>query len=69
LGGQRLISTFPGSHTSASFSPDGAMIAFIAKHNRGAAQVWVKNLSQGDPLQITDGETDASRPRWSPRKD
>ena len=69
LGAQRLISTFPGSHTSASFSPDGAMIAFIARTGHGAAQVWVKNLSQGDPLQITDGETDASTPRWSPRTD
>ena len=69
LGAQRLISTFPGSHTDASFSPDGAMIAFIAKTGQGAAQVWVKNLSQGDPLPITDGETDASRPRWSPRND
>jgi Tol biopolymer transport system component len=69
LAGQRLISTFPGSHTGASFSSDGAMIAFIAKNDRGAAQVWVKNLSQGDPLQITDGETDAARPRWSPKKD
>ena len=69
LAAQRLISTFPGSHTSASFSPAGAMIAFIDRTGHGAAQVWVKNLSQGDPLQITDGETDASRPRWSPRSD
>jgi Tol biopolymer transport system component len=69
LGAQRLISTFPGSHTSASFSPDGAMIAFLASTGHGAAQVWVKNLSHGDPLQITDGETDASRPRWSPQND
>jgi Tol biopolymer transport system component len=45
------------------------MIAFIARSGHGAAQVWVKNLSQGDPLQITNGETDALRPRWSPRND
>src|SRR5262249_5847494 len=32
-------------------------------------QTRVKNLSQGDPLQITHGDVDAARPRWSPRKD
>ena len=69
IGAPRLISTFAGSHTSASFSPDGTFIAFIARSGQGAAQVWVKNLAQGDPLQITEGETDASRPRWSPRSD
>jgi Tol biopolymer transport system component len=69
LAAQRRISTFPGSHTSASFSPDGAMIAFVARTDRGTAQVWVKNLSQGDPLRITDGDADAARPRWSPKKD
>jgi Tol biopolymer transport system component len=66
---QRRISTFPGSHTNASFSPDGAMIAFVGKTDHGAAQVWVKDLSQGDPLRVTNGEVDAASPRWSPKKD
>jgi Tol biopolymer transport system component len=70
LGEQRRISTFPGSHTGASFSPDGSMVAFVSKTDGGAAEVWVKNLSHGDPLPVTkDGETDASRPRWSPQND
>jgi eukaryotic-like serine/threonine-protein kinase len=65
---QRLISSFPGSHREASFSPDHSMIAFISDAG-GVPQVWVKNLAQGDPIQITTGELAARRPRWSPRND
>jgi serine/threonine protein kinase len=65
---QHLISTFPGSHRATSFSPDGSMIAFISEVG-GASQVWIKNLAQGDPLQITSGDLPAHRPRWSPKTD
>jgi Tol biopolymer transport system component len=70
---QRLISTFAGSHQSASFSPDGAMIAFVNRANnadeRSAAQVWIKPLSEGPPAQITFGGADAAHPTWSRRGD
>jgi Tol biopolymer transport system component len=65
---QHLISAFPGHHRAASFSPDGSMIAFISDAG-SVPQVWVKNLAQGDPLQITFGEIPAHRPRWSPNND
>ncbi|MDQ3172133.1 MAG: protein kinase, partial [Acidobacteriota bacterium] len=65
---QRLISTFPGSHTAASFSPDGSRIAFVSEA-KGVPQVWIKNLTEGDPIQITSDEEPASRPRWSPAGD
>jgi Tol biopolymer transport system component len=65
----RLISTFPGSHSSASFSPDGAMFAFISQAASGAAQVWIKSLSHDNPVQLTFGDVDSARPRWSPRND
>jgi Tol biopolymer transport system component len=66
---QQLISTFSGSHRAASFSPDGRMIAFIDAANGTSPQVWVKDLSEGEPTQITSGEDPADRPRWSPRND
>jgi Tol biopolymer transport system component len=62
---QQLISTFPGSHNSASFSPDGNSIAFINDVN-GVPQVWTKNLREGETKQITIGTERAARPRWSP---
>lgn len=66
---QHLISTFSGSHRAASFSPDGRMIAFIDAAHGTSPQVWIKDLSEGEPIQITSGETPADRPRWSPRND
>ncbi len=68
LAGQRLVSTFDGSHRSASFSPDGSMIAFLNTVN-GVPQVWIKNLAQGDPIPITAGDVPAVQPRWSPKND
>ena len=65
---QRLISSFPGSHREASFSPDHSMIAFVNDAG-GVPQIWVKNLAQGDPIPITTGEPAVHRPRWSPRSD
>jgi Tol biopolymer transport system component len=65
---QRLISTFPGSHRGASFSPDSKQIAFINAVD-GVPQVWIKNLDQGEPVQITFGNDPANRPRWSPTGD
>lgn len=65
---QTLISTFPGSHNRASFSGDGQKIAFTNTVD-GVPQVWIKNLTQGEPIQITSGEAAADRPRWSPRDD
>ena len=65
---QRLISSFPGAHRQASFSPDNSFITFINDAG-GVPQVWVKNLAQGDPIQITTGELSAHHPRWSPNGD
>jgi Tol biopolymer transport system component/DNA-binding winged helix-turn-helix (wHTH) protein len=62
---QRLVSTFAGAHSQASFSPDGSMIAFISDAS-GTAQVWVKHVDHGDPVQITFSEAPVARPRWSP---
>ena len=66
---QRLISTFPGAHSAASFSPDGSMIAFLMNDGDGVPQIWVKNLAQGDPIQVTFDPGGAGPPRWSPNND
>ena len=64
----RLISTFSGEHWGASFSPDGNFIAFL-KEVDGVPQVWVKNLAEGDPIQVTFGDVPARRLVWSPLND
>lgn len=66
--GLRLVSTFSGEHWGASFSPDGNLIAFL-KDVDGVPQVWVKNLAEGDPIQVTSGDVPAGRLVWSPLND
>jgi Tol biopolymer transport system component/DNA-binding winged helix-turn-helix (wHTH) protein len=66
---QRLISTFPGGHLHATFSPDASMIAFLMLDTAGVYQIWLKNLAQGDPVPITSDPGGAGYPRWSPKND
>ena len=63
-----LISSFAGSHRWPALSPDGRMLAFVSDA-AGTPQVWVKNLSSGDPIQITFGDRPVVRPRWAARGD
>ena len=66
---QRSISSFPGSHTEASLSPDGNWLAFTSRDSDGLAQVWLKNMPDGEPHPLTDGEIPSVHPRWSPKGD
>lgn len=59
------VSSFRGSHSQPSFSPDGQSIAFINALD-GAAHVWTLGPDQSAPRQLTSGDFDTSRPRWSP---
>lgn len=68
VAGLELISTFAGSQRWPSLSPDGRMIAFVGDKD-GRAQVFVKTLNGGEPIQITFGDLPAVRPRWSSRGD
>jgi Tol biopolymer transport system component len=65
----QLVSTFPGSHRQATFSPDGRSIAFLMEDAGGTPQVWTKDLGGGDPVQRTQDARGAHRPRWSPKGD
>jgi Tol biopolymer transport system component/DNA-binding winged helix-turn-helix (wHTH) protein len=67
-GQQFLFSTFDGSHRSPSFSPDGAMLAYLMDVD-GVPQVWVRPVGAGSAVQITSGPIPAQRPRWSPGGD
>jgi Tol biopolymer transport system component len=64
-----LVSTFPGSHSQSTFSPDGKSIAFVMDDETATPQVWTKTLAGGDPVQRTRDSRGAHRPRWSPRGD
>jgi serine/threonine protein kinase/Tol biopolymer transport system component len=68
LSSQRSIAAGGASYRQATLSPDGGFVAF-AYAGKPVAQIWIKNLAQGDPVQITSGDVDVSHPAWSPKND
>ena len=54
-----------GLQIGATWSPDGRFIAYSS--NRGGKfDVWVQQVSGGDPVQVTKGPGDNWQPDWSP---
>lgn len=68
LRGLRVVTDFPGSHTSPAVSPDGSMLAFSSDAS-GTFQIWVMTLAERAPRQITRLPSPASHPTWSPDND
>ena len=56
----------PGEfYSTGAFSPDGKMIAF-ASTKTGGKNVWIKQVGEGEALQITKDEFSNEQPIWSP---
>ena len=54
-----------GLQIGATWSPDGRFLAYSS--NRGGKfDVWVQQVSGGDPVQVTKGPGDNWQPDWSP---
>jgi dipeptidyl aminopeptidase/acylaminoacyl peptidase len=49
----------------ATFSPDGKSILFVRPSN-GKPQLFLMQLSGGEPLQLTDFKYGVNAPKWSP---
>ena len=66
--GQRTLTrvTFDdGLQIGATWSPDGRYIAFSSDRG-GKFDIWVQQVSGGDPIQITKGPGQNWEPDWSP---
>jgi len=53
---------------SASFSPDGKMIAF-ASTKSGSKNIWVTQTTSTEPIQVTNDAFSNVDPIWSPKGD
>jgi eukaryotic-like serine/threonine-protein kinase len=59
----------PGEiYSSGTFSPDGKMVAFASTRG-GTKQLWIKQATSGEAVQITNDEFRAESPVWSPNGD
>ena len=54
-----------GLQTGATWSPDGRYIAYSSDRG-GKFDIWVQQVSGGDPVQITRGPGHHWQPDWSP---
>jgi Tol biopolymer transport system component/serine/threonine protein kinase len=56
----------PGEvESGANFSRDGKMIVYSASRG-GRQNIWIKQTTGGDPVQVTKGESSDWSPIWSP---
>jgi eukaryotic-like serine/threonine-protein kinase len=54
-----------GLEDSPAISPDGKYVAYVALAG-GRQQVWVRLLTGGKHIQVTDADLDHEQPRWAP---
>jgi Tol biopolymer transport system component len=60
------LTSFPGQEGDPAISPDGSMVAFVRLSESGISDLYVKLIGEGDPLLVSDGESDTWTPVWSP---
>jgi len=54
-----------GLQIGATWSPDGRLIAYSSDRG-GKFDIWVQQVSGGDPVQVTHGSGQNWQPDWSP---
>jgi len=55
----------PGLQIGATWSPDGRFVAYSSDRG-GKFDIWVQQVTGGDPVQVTHGPGQNWQPDWSP---
>ncbi len=64
---QMLVSS-PVFENHPALAPNGAMLAYAAGTKAGGHSIYLRNLTDGDAVRLTEGNDDSS-PAWSPQSD
>jgi len=54
-----------GLTTSPAVAPNGSLLAYASDRGGGSMNIWVQPLPDGQPVQITHGNEDATEPDFS----
>jgi dipeptidyl aminopeptidase/acylaminoacyl peptidase len=64
---QRQLTTHPAAESSPLFSPDGALVAFVAQREGDTApQLYVLPVGGGEASRVTAMPTGVAQPKWFP---
>jgi serine/threonine protein kinase len=61
----KQLTSYTGTETEGALSPDGRHFAFVSEKG-GAPDIWVRQVSGGDPLRITNDEAIESDLTYTP---
>lgn len=61
-----LITTYAREASAPAWSPDGKKIAYCAKGEDGARQIWIYDFDKNEERQLTFGPFDKENPAWGP---
>jgi Tol biopolymer transport system component/DNA-binding winged helix-turn-helix (wHTH) protein len=65
---QMLVST-PMLEDQPALAPNGAMIAYAAGSGQNSRSLYLRNLTEGEAVRLTDDPRDEYSPAWSPQSD
>ncbi|HEX6573525.1 MAG TPA: protein kinase [Gemmatimonadaceae bacterium] len=66
VGDTKQVTNFETLEVQPSVSPDGRTVAYAAGAPNGFFRIYVRQMSGGRAIPLTDSTIDAEWPRWSP---
>lgn len=65
---QMLVSS-PATEDEPALAPNGSLIAYASGSEKRARNIYMRNLTEGEAVRLTDGVYDEHSPAWSPQSD
>jgi Tol biopolymer transport system component len=66
IGATHQVTNAPGAEITPAISPDGKMVAYVSASPSGHAQIFLRQITGGRAVSLTDGTSDAQAPKWKP---